>query len=291
MSQTVSSLLDDATQRLEGAQVFFGHGTHNAFDEAAWIMLHTLEAEDYDLDPYLDHVPSEAQRERFLRLIERRIAERKPTAYLLNEAWLGPYRFYVDERTIVPRSFIAELLLDGLETWGLDHAAPIDILDLCTGSGCLAIVAADQFPESNVVAIDISKDALDVAQRNVADYGFEDHVELLASDLFAELGERRFDLILSNPPYVDAPSMDELPDEYRAEPDLALASGSDGLDAVREILHRAKRHLKPNGLLIVEIGHNRDALEAAFSDVAFTWLEVSAGDEFVFLLHADQLPD
>ena len=222
-------------------------------------------------------------------VIERRVRERIPAAYLTHEAWLGEHRFYVDERVIVPRSFIAELLQAQLVPW-LD--APDEVtraLDLCTGSGCLAILAALAFPNAEVDAVDLSADALEVAAKNVADYGLTDRVGLVESDLFAALAGRSYDVILSNPPYVNAESVAALPPEYQAEPALALGSGEDGLDATRQILANAKSHLNPGGLLVVEIGHNRDVLEAAYPTLPFTWLDTESGDQFVFMLRREDL--
>ncbi len=225
-----------------------------------------------------------------LDILERRITQRLPAAYLTHEAWLGSYSFYVDQRVIIPRSFIAELLQNRLEPWITDAAEIHAALDLCTGSGCLAIVLAHTFEQAEIDAVDISTDALAVASRNIADYQLQERVCLIQSDLFAGLADRRYDLIISNPPYVNAESMAELPEEYRHEPANALASGADGLDATRKILAGAARHLTDQGLLIVEIGHNRDAVLSAYPRTPFTWLETSAGDEFVFLLRRDQLP-
>ena len=222
-------------------------------------------------------------------MIERRVRERLPAAYLTHEAWLGEHRFYVDERVIVPRSFIAELLHEQLAPWVENPDAVTSALDLCTGSGCLAILAALAFPDAQVDAVDLSKDALDVAAKNVADYGLTDRIDLIESDLFAALKGRRYDVILSNPPYVNAESVAALPPEYQAEPALALGSGEDGLDATRKILAGAKAHLNPGGLLVVEIGHNRDALEAAYPALPFTWLDTESGDQFVFMLRREDL--
>ena len=191
---------------------------------------------------------------------------------------------------IVPRSFIAELLPDQLSPWVENPDDVTRALDLCTGSGCLAILAALAFPNASIDAVDLSRDALDVAARNVADYGLQDRVELVASDLFGALAGRRYDLIISNPPYVNADSVAALPAEYQAEPALALGSGADGLDATRQILAQAKSHLNPGGLLVVEIGHNRDVLEAAYPTLPFTWLDTESGDQFVFMLRQEDLP-
>lgn len=286
---TVRDLLRFAVSRFTEAGLAFGHGSHNAYDEAAYLILHTLHLPLDTLEPFLDARLVAAERRAVLAVLERRVSERKPAAYLTREAWLGDFRFYVDERVIVPRSFIAELLREQLAPWVADPEAVANGLDLCTGSGCLAILMAHAFPEAHIDAADISADALAVARRNVTDYGLEERISLIQSDLFAALDGRRYDVIISNPPYVDAPSMQALPPEYRHEPQLALGSGADGLDAVRVILQKAAAHLTQDGLLVVEIGHNRAALEHAFPRLEFTWLETSAGDGHVFLLSRAQL--
>ena len=244
---------------------------------------------------HLDRAISSAELKAARALIDRRIRTRKPAAYLLNEAWIGPHRFYVDERVIVPRSFIGELLQNrgqttvfrGKEKRGL---SPVSVLDLCTGSGCLAILAALRFPDATVDAADISADALEVATRNVRDYKLAKRVRLVKSDMFSALGGRRYDLIVSNPPYVKAASMAKLPDEYRKEPRLALASGKDGLDHTRTILAHAREHLNPGGSLVVEIGHNRKALEKAYPELPFEWPKTSGGKGYVFALEREDLP-
>jgi len=269
-------LLDETVDRFERARLSYGHGTTNALDEAAWILLHAAGLPVDQLVPHLDDTLSTAQVADARKLAEARIRSRKPAAYLLHEAWLGPHRFYVDERVIVPRSFIAELLRDW--KWGERRR----VLDLCTGSGCLAILAALRFPEATVDAVDLSPDALEVARRNVDEYGLADRIELVRSDLLQALEGRRYDLILSNPPYVKAAAMRRLPDEYRKEPVMALASGDDGLEHTRAILDSAAAHLAPGGLLMVEIGHNRKALEKAYPGVPFEWPKVAAGSGYVF---------
>ena len=286
---TVRDLLRFAVSRFSQAGLFFGHGTTNAYDEAAYLILHTLHLPIDRLDPFLDARLLPVEIKTVLDILRRRIEERLPAPYLTHEAWLGDFRFYVDERVIVPRSFIAELLREQLAPWVEDPEAITSGLDLCTGSGCLAILMAHAFPNAMIDAVDLSADALEVARRNVADYGLEEQVSLLQSDLFSALKGRCYDLIISNPPYVNAPSMQTLPAEYRHEPVTALASGEDGLEHVCVILREAPKHLNKGGLLIVEIGHNRDALEEAFPDLPFTWLETSAGDEHVFLLTREQL--
>ncbi len=286
---TVRDWLRFAVSRFNEAKLFFGHGSDNAFDEAAYLILHTLHLPLDRLEPFLDASLTHGESEAVRAVLERRVRERAPAAYLTHEAWLAGHRFYVDERVIVPRSFIAELLEDQLAPWIEDADRVTDVLDLCTGSGCLAVLAALAFPAAAVDAADLSKDALAVAARNLADYDLGARIELLESDLFSALGGRRYDLIISNPPYVNAESVATLPPEYRAEPALALGSGDDGLDATRKILAAAADHLKPGGLLVVEIGHNRDALEAAYPTLPFTWLDTESGDQFVFLLRREDL--
>ena len=288
---TLRDWLRFAVSRFNEAKLFFGHGSDNAFDEAAYLILHTLHLPLDRLEPFLDASLTHGESEEVQAVIERRVKERLPAAYLTNEAWLGEHRFYVDERVIVPRSFIAELLHEQLAPWVESPDGVTHVLDLCTGSGCLAILAALAFPHAHVDAVDLSKDALDVAAKNVADYALQERIELVESDLFAALDGRSYDLILSNPPYVNAESVAALPPEYQAEPALALGSGEDGLDATRLILAQAKTHLNPGGLLLVEIGHNRDALEAAYPALPFTWLETASGDQFVFMLRREDLTE
>ncbi len=287
--QTVRDCLRFSVSRFNEAELFFGHGSENAYDEAAYLILHTLNLPLDRLEPFLDARLTHSEIYEVLDVIERRTEQRIPAAYLTNQAWLGDLSFYVDERVIVPRSFIAELLREQLSPWISDAEQVHNVLDMCTGSGCLAILSAHAFPNAHVDAADLSADALDVAQYNVTDYGLEDRVSLIESDMFAKLKGKKYDLIISNPPYVDAPSVAALPQEYKYEPNLALGSGTDGLDATRAILEHAAKHLTDKGILVVEIGHNRDALEAAYPSLPFTWLEVSAGDEFVFMLHRNDL--
>lgn len=286
---TLRDWLRFAVSTFNEARLTFGHGSASAYDEAAYLILHTLHLPLDTLEPFLDARLTTHERNALLALFSKRIATRLPAAYLTHEAWLGEFRFYIDERVIVPRSFIAELLREQLIPWVEDADAVDSVLDMCTGSGCLAILAAHAFPLASVDAVDLSADALAVAQRNVSDYELDERVHLIESDLFVRLGGKKYDLIISNPPYVDAPSVAALPPEYLHEPKLALGSGEDGLDATREIIKQAAAHLNPGGILIVEIGHNRDALEAAFPELPFTWLDVAAGDEFVFLLHREDL--
>jgi ribosomal protein L3 glutamine methyltransferase len=288
-NDTLRRLLREATRRLQAARVSYGHGTANARDEAAWLVLHALGLPLDDTSADLDRRLTPRQMQAARALIEERIRSRKPAAYLTHEAWLGDHRFYVDERVIVPRSFIAELLRDGLVPWVPSDAAVRRVLDLCTGSGCLAILAALKFPRARVDAADISRPALAVAKRNVANYRLQRRVRLVESDLFAGLAGARYDVILSNPPYVTAPAMRKLPAEYRNEPRLALAGGRDGLHFVRRILAEAPRHLTADGLLVVEVGHARRAVERAFPHLPFIWPETTGGDDCVFVIARTEL--
>lgn len=250
---TLRDFLRWSVSRFNEAGLHFGHGTQNAYEEASYLLLHALHLPHERIEVFLDAALTDSERQTVHALLERRIRERIPAAYLTREAWLGDFPFYVDERVIVPRSHIAELLLDEpLAPWITDPDAIDSALDLCAGSGCLAILLAHAFPNARVDAVDISADALEVAARNVNDYELGDRIELIRSDLFAGLAGRRYDIIISNPPYVTGESMRTLPEEYRHEPALALASGEDGLDAVRGILAGAHAHLKPNGILAVE---------------------------------------
>ena len=286
---TVRDWLRFAVSRFNEAKLFFGHGSDNAFDEAAYLILHTLHLPLDRLEPFLDASLTHGEAESVKAVIERRVTARVPAAYLTGEAWLTGHRFRVDERVIVPRSFIAELLADQLAPWVEDADTVSSVLDLCTGSGCLAILAAEAFGQAQVDAVDLSADALAVAALNVADYGLDERIRLVESDLFAALDGRTYDVIISNPPYVNAESVAALPPEYQAEPALALGSGSDGLDATRRILAAAPAHLNPGGVLVVEIGHNRDVLEAAYPALPFTWLDTAGGDQFVFMLRREDL--
>jgi ribosomal protein L3 glutamine methyltransferase len=288
--QTVRDLLRFAVSRFQEAALTFGHGTDNAFDEAAYLILHTLHLPLDRLEPFLDARLLPEEVDEILGVLSRRVHERLPAAYITREAWLADHRFYVDERVIVPRSHIAELVSERFAAWLPDPDSVLRALDLCTGSGCLAVVLAHAFPDAQIDACDLSPQALAVARRNVQDYGLEGRIELLESDLFAGLSGRKYDLIVSNPPYVTAASMRALPTEYRKEPVLALAGGEDGLDVVRRILAQARPHLSGRGILVVEVGDAREQVEAALPDYGFTWLETSAGDGLVFLLERDQLP-
>lgn len=288
--RTIRDLLRYAVSRFNQAQLAFGHGSANAYDEAAYLILHTLHLPLDTLDPFLDARLLEEEIDAVLKVVERRATEHVPAAYITQEAWMHGLRFYVDERVIVPRSFIGELLEDGLQPYVSDPDEVSAVLELCTGSGCLAILAARAFPNADVDAVDISPAALEVAHINVAEYALEDRIALFEGDLFSPLPERRYDVIIANPPYVNSASMDALPAEYRHEPELALAGGEDGMDIVRRIVRQARNWLTDDGLLVVEIGNERANVEAAFGGLDLVWLSTSAGDDTVFLIQASDLP-
>ena len=292
---TIRDWLRFTVSQFEEAEIFFGHGTDNSYDEAVWLIMSALHLPHETLNNFLDAVITEHERKHLAHLIEQRTTKRTPTAYLVREAWLRGFKFYVDERVIVPRSFIAELLdfnaegEHGLQPW-IEHPELINTAaDICTGSGCLGILLANAFPDAAIDVIDISPDAIAVANINIDNYGLQEQITAIESDMFSALQGKTYDLIISNPPYVDAPSMAKLPTEYRNEPQLALGSGADGLDHTHTILREAAKHLNDEGILVVEIGHNRDALLAAYPDLEFTWLTVESGNQYVFLLTKEQL--
>lgn len=287
---TLRDWLRFAVSRFTAESLVFGHGTESALDEAAFLILSALHLPIDQLDPWLDARLTRGERATIAALVDARIATRKPAPYLVNAAWIKGRRFYVDERVIVPRSYIGELLDDGLSAVVPDPVAVGRVLDLCTGSGCLAILAAEAFPGAAVDAVDISPDALAVAQRNVADYGLADRVRLLRSDLFAALSGETYDLIISNPPYVTAEAVASFPPEYRAEPELAHLGGEDGMDLVRRILTDAGKHLDPQGALVVEVGTGRETLETQYPDLPFLWLDTEQSQGEVFAIPADALP-
>jgi ribosomal protein L3 glutamine methyltransferase len=284
----LAELLDQSRLRLESAQLAYGHGTTNARDEAIWLVLWQFGLPlDSDVDVLAGRLVTVEEQASVAALIQRRIDTREPAAYLTQEAWLQGVPFYVDRRAIVPRSFIAELLAEGsIDPW-LDETSR-EVLDLCTGNGSLAVLAAMAYPDVRVTGADISTDALAVARINVERHGLQDRIRLLMSDGLAAC-PGPWDLILCNPPYVNAQSMAELPPEYRAEPGLALAGGTDGMDFVRTLLRDAPSHLKPHGVLVLEIGNEREHFEAAFPDLEALWLATSAGDDQVLLLTHESL--
>lgn len=286
---TVRDLLRFAVSQFIEQKLFFGHGSATAYDEAVYLVLHTLHLPIDQLEPFFDARITSAERDAVISIIERRVRERMPAAYLTHEAWLGDYKFYVDKRVIVPRSFIAELLREDLAPWVENPRGVGRVLDMCTGSGCLAILAALSFPHATVDAVDASHDALEVARKNVRDYGLDDRINLIASDMFDSLGAKHYDVIISNPPYVSGDSMNRLPEEYRREPEMALTSGEDGLDHVHVLMEHATRHLYANGVMVVEVGFNREGVEQAYPKIPFIWAETSVGDEVVFVVDRETL--
>jgi ribosomal protein L3 glutamine methyltransferase len=290
--ETVRDWLRYAVSRFQAANLSYGHGTDNAYDDAVFLVLATLHLPLDQLDPFLDARLTGAERATLHQAIERRAVDRVPVCYLTHQAWLGNFKFYVDERVVIPRSFIAELLQERLSPWIADPGRICTVLDLCTGSGCLGILAADVFPNADIDAVDISADALAVAQHNVAEYGLQDRINLVRSDLFRNVNSenKTYDLIISNPPYVTQAAMAALPAEYRHEPGIALAAGEDGMDAIRQIVGGARAYLNVGGLLVVEAGHNRQLVEAAFPHLPFIWLVTPASADKVFLLRRDDLP-
>ena len=286
---SVRDWLRYAVSRFNSAELAYGHGTSNARDEAAFLILHTLKLPIDQLDPWLDARLLMSERAALRAMIEKRIFTRKPAPYLTHEAWAGGHAFYVDERVIVPRSYIAELIAQGLESVLPEAADARRVLDLCSGSGCLAILAALAYREADVDAVELSPDALDVAERNIAAYGLEDCVRLVRSDLFDGLEGRRYDLIISNPPYVSAERVAAFPPEHAAEPAMAHAGGDDGLDIVRRILAEAPAYLTPDGTLLMEIGTGHAILEAEFPSLPFLWLDTEESEGVVFALRAADL--
>lgn len=287
---SVRDLIRYAVSRFNENKLFFGHGSDNAWDEAVYLVLHALHLPPDQLEPFMDARVLASERAKALSLIDLRCEHRLPAPYLTYEAWLQGYAFHVDQRVIVPRSPIAELLMNQLSPWIADPYEVTGILDLCTGSGCLAIIAAHQFPEAFVDATDISKDALDVALINVAQHGMQDRLNLHHGSLFDPLPvSAQYDLIISNPPYVNAASMQTLPPEYRHEPSLALAGGDDGMDVVRTIIEQAPAHLRDEGLLLIEIGHERSFFELAFPELEPVWLDTAEASDQILLLTKEQL--
>jgi ribosomal protein L3 glutamine methyltransferase len=280
-------LVEASAAQLTDAGVAFGHGTSNAFDEAAWLVLWQLGLPLDDLDGVADMAVSPQQQDSVRELVAERIRSRKPAAYLTREAWLQGVPFYVDERAIVPRSFIAELLADGaIDYWLGEHT--LRVLDLCTGNGSLAVLAAMVYPDVTVDAADISPQALEVARINVDKHGLSERIRLIESDALRSV-QGPYDLILCNPPYVNAQSMAQLPAEYKAEPDLALAGGADGMDFIRALLRDAPQHMTEQAVLVLEIGNERAHFEAAFPRLEVVWLETSAGEDQVLLVTKEAL--
>ncbi|AEC19263.1 heme biosynthesis protein [Pusillimonas sp. T7-7] len=287
--RTVRDLLRYTVSQFNASRLSFGHGSDNAWDEAVYLLLHSLHLPLDMLDPFLDARVLPAERERYLKLLERRITEHVPAAYLTGEAWLQGHRFVVDQRVIIPRSPISELLDDGLAPWVADADDVDFVLDLCTGSGCLAVLAALAFPNAQVDAVDLSEHALEVADENIELSGLDGRITTHCSDLFEQLPDCEYKLIICNPPYVNNHSMEHLPQEYRHEPTMALAGGDDGMDLIRRLLQQAPAFMAPDGLLVLEIGHEYQNFLAAFPELDPVWLSTENTDDQILLLTREQL--
>ncbi len=286
---TLRDLLRYTVSQFNASQLAFGHGSDNAWDEAVYLLLHTLHLPLDTLEPFLDARVLPEERERFLKLVERRQTERVPVAYLTGEAWLQGHRFIVDQRVIVPRSPISELLSDRLSPWIAEPADVEFVLDLCTGSGCLAVLAALAFENAQVDAVDLSEHALEIADQNIEQSGLDGRITTHRSDLFDQLPQCEYQLIICNPPYVNSHSMEALPPEYRHEPTMALAGGEDGMDLVRRLLRSAPQFLAPDGILVLEIGNEYDNFIAAFPDLDPIWLSTENAEDQILLLTREQL--
>ncbi len=288
--RTIRDVVRFAVTRMNEGGVFFGHANTDAVDEALFLVLRSVQLPVERTDLFIDAFLTHAEINSLIQMIDQRVRRRVPAAYLLREGWLQGYKFYVDERVIIPRSFLAELLKDGLSPWVQEPKAVADVLDLCTGSGCLAIMAADVFRKAQVDAVDVSPDALAVAKRNISDYQLAKRVSAVQSDLYGDLPSKRYDVILCNPPYVTDESMAALPREYQHEPKMALAGGPDGMAIVRRVVRGARGYLKRGGMLFVEVGGGRAAAEHVLKDVPLTWLTTSDGDDTVFMARQEELP-
>lgn len=288
--RTIRDLIRWGASLFHRKGVFFGHGTDNGFDEAAYLTLFALELPPQIHESYFDSRVTRLERERVVAFLKRRAEERLPAPYLTNEAWFAGLAFYVDERVLIPRSPLAEMIENRFEPW-VDGDEVDHILDMCTGSACIAIACAAHFPAALVDATDISDGALEVASLNVERHGMEEQVRVIKSDLFDALEGEQYDVIVSNPPYVDAEDMAGLPDEFQQEPELALAAGDDGLDLVLHMLRDAPAHLSEKGILVVEVGNSWVALQEMFVDVPFYWLDFERGGNGVFLLTQEQLQE
>ncbi|MGB6104409.1 MAG: 50S ribosomal protein L3 N(5)-glutamine methyltransferase [Pusillimonas sp.] len=287
--RTVRDLLRYTVSRFNASRLSFGHGSDNAWDEAVYLLLHSLHLPLDMLDPFLDARVLPAERERYLKLLERRVTEHVPAAYLTGEAWLQGHRFVVDQRVIIPRSPISELLADSLRPWVADPDEVDFVLDLCTGSGCLAVLAALAFPQAQVDAVDLSEHALEVADQNIELSGLDGRITTHCSDLFEQLPGCEYQLIVCNPPYVNNHSMENLPLEYRHEPTMSLAGGDDGMDLIRRLLRQAPDFMAPQGMLVLEIGHEYQNFLAAFPDLDPVWLSTENTEDQILLLTREQL--
>jgi ribosomal protein L3 glutamine methyltransferase len=281
--KTIRDFIRFAVTTFEGSAAAYGQGTQSAFDEACFLVLRALSLPLNSLDFFADASVSQGEREKITHYIDRRAKQHIPASYLLNEAWLRDYKFFVNESVLIPRSHISDIIFDQIDAWLPLQNNINQVLDLCTGSGCLAILAAERFPEAAVTCSDLSAEALEVAQKNINDYELNTQISAVQSDLFENI-EGKFDLIISNPPYVDQKSMQQLPPEFKHEPHIALHGGDDGTDLACKIIQSAPAYLNKEGILIMEVGRDREALERRFPELAFTWIETQSGRDFVFLL-------
>ncbi len=286
--RTICDLVRWAMSEMQRFEITLGHGTADDWEEATFLVLRTLKLPFDRLETFWNARLTDDEVWEVLKNIDARVHDKVPAPYLVHEAWLTEHPFYVDERVLIPRSYIAELLQEQLTPW-VEPEKVNTVLDMCTGSACLAILAQEAFPHAQVTGADISLDALEVAKINRTHYGMDDTLELIQSDVFEQLGKRRFDLIISNPPYVTQQAMDELPAEYRHEPALALEAGEDGMDFMRHFMPALKEHLTEDGLAVVEIGDGREAFEAIWPDLPVTWLSTEEEEDMVFAVHAKDL--
>lgn len=289
-AMTIRDYILACEQRFQREQLWFGHGTTEAMDDAAWLVAGALGIPSDKLNDVLDRRLSHTEKSKLDKLVDQRVNNRIPVAYLLNEAWFAGHRYYVDKRVLIPRSLIGEYIEERFQPW-IPQNRVRRVLDLCTGCGCIAIAIALEFPDVQIDAVDVSEDALAVAHQNVESYMLADRIKVIHSDIFSALNGQRYDLIVCNPPYVPADSMNKLPGEYNHEPNIALAAGDQGLQIISRILHEASTHLEAGGLLIMEVGESRQALEHCYAHTAFTWLAHKSGNEAVFLLAREELPN
>lgn len=287
--KTIRDLLRYSVTQFNAANLSFGHGNYSAWDEAVYLLLHTLKLPLDTLEPFLDARVLPDERSKYLEILKKRCEEKIPAAYLTGEAWLQGYSFKIDDRVIIPRSPISELIMQQLDPWIADTDQVHTALDLCTGSGCLAILTAMVFENAQIDAVDLSSDALSIATQNINEYGLENRVNAIESDLFNNLNNKKYDLIICNPPYVNQTSMDNLPTEYLHEPSMALAGGNDGMDLVHEIIAQASNHLNDNGILILEIGHEYDNFVNAFPHLEPIWLSTETTFDQIMLLNKSDL--
>ena len=288
--RTIRDFVRYAATQLSKANISYAHGYDNPYDEAGFLVLRSLGIELEYENKFLDAALTQDERQFILNQISRRCDELVPTAYLTKEWWLTGHRFFVDDRVLIPRSFIAELIEEEFQPWVQNPEEIASVLDMCTGSGCLAILASECFPNAEVDAVDISEGALEVAEKNIADYGLEGIVRPIQSDLFTNLAGKKYDVIITNPPYVTTEAMEHLPGEYRHEPELALAAGDDGMDLIKTILEQAKEHLNDGGLMFVELGDGKEAFENRWPELNVVWLPTSGGDDQVFMIRKEDLP-